>query len=116
MSKAKLITALLMNIFVMPGGGHFFIKRKLRGIMYLLVVLVILFIFAMHVGYILMHSLPVINPGQVDALQMMEFSTALTQNILSEYSFIIKIYGYLLGLCYIVSTADLILIYLDTKE
>ncbi|MBF0105071.1 MAG: hypothetical protein HQM16_07055 [Deltaproteobacteria bacterium] len=105
-----------MTLFVMPGSGHFLVGRKLRGVLLVAVVSVILFAFSFHVILVLKQNMPVIIKGQMDLVQMMEFSTALSQNILEGHAFALKTYLFLLGVCYIVGAADLFWIYFDDQS
>jgi len=109
MTKKKLIGAILLNFFVLPGAGHALIKRKLRGFFFggaVVLVLAALFLHITIVAIDLMHTKP-IDP----AIDIMAASEALSRNLLTEMAFMMKVYLSLLCVFYFWSIGDLVWIY-----
>lgn len=116
MSRSKLIGTLLLNFLVMPGAGHFIIKRKVRGTIIAVIVMLILVVFSFHIALILKEQMPIIAQGEMELPQMLKFATVISQNILIEYASILKLYVFLLALCYIFGAADLFWMYYESSK
>lgn len=109
MSKGKLIIALLLNFLFMPGAGHFFIKKKARGGIFVLATILILAVFTVQITHIIMSYMSTL-PSLSDPGSAMQFSQAIGKNIYADHELMMRVYGFLLGVCYIVGAGDLLLI------
>lgn len=116
MSRARLIGAICLNWFLGPGTGHFLMKKKARGTMYVALTLVLLVVFAIHLALIMQAQMININAIGSDPTQLLQFATEVSTDIFKKNDLILRVYSFLLGVCYIAGTADLFLIYYDNQE
>ena len=106
MTRGKLVSAILLNLFVFPGSGQMLLKRKARGLVIMAILITLLCAMIFHASY-LISSLIKDLPFTIDL-----WTTAkdLNQKLLTRHGFLLKSYFFSLMLVYLYAVADVILV------
>lgn len=112
MSLSKLFTAILMNLLLLPGSGHAYLKHKKRGLLFSAATIVLLLVFTVHLSVIFSELL---SGLQID-VDMFSLSQRLTRDLMEKWGVVLKLYVFVIGVIYIYSAVDVVLIYLNEKE
>lgn len=107
MTRFKLIGAIILNLVAFPGAGQLYLKRKVRGVVYAAVALVIVLVLTANIISLVNKNIPPVDPNNKDIMVLYQSATALSTDIFSQHDTLFKIYFFLLGTSYIVSIADL---------
>lgn len=113
MSLPRLFYLILLNVVTLPGGGQWALKRKKRAAIFMIPTLIVAFVFIGHLMALISAQLKGLK-GLTTArkfLSVDKISDGLWQN----HTTTLKIYVFLLIICYIVSIADVIWLYLNEK-
>lgn len=115
MTPIQLIIAILITLLVIPGGGHVYLKRKARGFAITSAVIVWLVVFF---GYIVSNMMAQVRSlgGKISSQQVQKIAEAFSQDLFSLSTLPMKCLIFSLGVIYILSIADLVLIYMDETE
>jgi len=116
MPQSKLIKAILLNIFVIPGSGHYVFKRRLRGSLLLAITLCIVIALVAHLTIIIQQQLMVTVTATQDFAKAYQMAQSLSRSLLSQNIGMIKTYMYLLVSCYLFGIGDLVWIYARGKQ
>lgn len=112
MTPKNLIIAILMNVLVIPGSGQVYLKQKKRGMLITLLVAGLLIVFTAHISAMFAKLIANVEIT-TDAFAL---SQKLSQDLMTQNGFVLKVYIFLLGAAYIFSVVDVVLIYLRGKE
>lgn len=115
MTPIQLIIAILITLVVIPGGGHVYLGRKKRGFVVTGAVIAWLAIFF---GYVVSNMMAQVRSlgGKINSQHMQKIAEAFSQDFFSLSTLPMKGLIFTLGVIYILSITDLILIYLDESE
>lgn len=116
MSPKKLIIAIVMNFFVMPGSGHLFLKQKKMGFALAAVACLILVTFVVHLNIMFQSNVPANPANGFDLPEVYRVITDLTTTVFDQYARIIKIYMSLIFLCYLAGFVDLVILYATNRR
>lgn len=112
MTLIQLIIAILVTFLVIPGGGHVYLKYKARGFAITGAVILWLVVFF---GYVVSNMMTQMRSlgGKISSQHIEKMAEAFSQDLFSLSTLPMKFLIFALGVIYILSLADLILIYLD---
>jgi hypothetical protein len=110
----QLIIAILITFLVIPGGGHVYLKHKARGFAITGAVIVWLVVFFGYVVSTMMTQVRSLG-GKVNSQHIEKMAEAFSQDLFSLSTLPMQCLIFALGVIYILSLADLILIYLDER-
>lgn len=96
-----------MNLIAIPGAGQWMMKHKMRGAFWGIAVVIILFVFFIHLTGLISAELRSVNPQTQDLFELYQFSRALSSEVLTKHDTLIRGYIFALGTTYILSIADL---------
>ena len=113
MPLRKLISALALNIFVLPGAGQWSLKHKKSALFFAFLALAIITGFCFHLVGIITNDIQNVVVDQ-DIHNLFETATVLSANTLSKHQPLIRGYLGSLVLVYVLSFVDLILIYKES--
>jgi hypothetical protein len=114
MSFQKLLGGILLNLFVMPGSGHLALGFKKRGLFFTVLLLGILAVFLCHFMIVVQKQADEIARGN-ELRGMFEFVVFIGNGLLAKNAELMKFYGSLLGLGYLISVVDLIYVWSKKK-
>lgn len=109
MPPSKLVKALLLNIFVIPGSGELIIfKRKKRGLILITTALGLVAALFFHLTNLIQTQLTALGPPSHDFAQMYQLARIASRGIIAQNWPILRLY--LLGLlaCYLTGIGDVI--------
>jgi hypothetical protein len=114
MSHFKLIIAIALNLFVMPGAGQIYFKERKRGTIFSVLAVGLLMACVFHFTYMLKQQLASVQltPG-VDIVRLSE---TLSQSLWDKHENALRSYVFFLGTIYIASIVDVILIFMDRRK
>lgn len=111
MPLSKLIIAIAMNLFLVPGSGQAFLKHKKRGMLITAATVLLMLVFSFHLSVMLSELMSQIK----FSTDLFALSQNLTQDLMQKKGAVLKIYMFLIGVVYIATVVDVILIYMNAK-
>ncbi len=113
MSKRKLAVAIFLNLFAMPGLGQMYLGKKARGAVVVGVVFFVLLALTVHIIQSVSAEADKIAEVGNDIFKIAQMTSEMSQSIMANSGFILRVYFFLLGVCYILSVTDLFWLYYD---
>lgn len=106
-----------MNLLVLPGSGHFYLKKKKRGLIFSLLVFTILFFFTFHlISIIASHATELQSIKANNPNALFKQADHLSKNMLEIYGSTLGTYIYALIAVYIGSLIDVIWLYFSENS
>ena len=112
MTTKQLFSAILMNVFILPGAGQIHLKKRKRGYLFIIATSILLIVFTFHVSSLVSEMLSQFKT----TTSIMAMATNMKSDLLDQHGGTLSFYLFSILAVYLYSIVDTVLLYRREKE